>query len=59
MLSSPLSVRIRVASAPVDLRKGFDGLAAIVQNDWRQDLYAGPLEFRLDLTQLDINHEQR
>lgn len=43
MLSLPLSVRIWVATTPVDLRKGFDGLAAIVQNDWRQDLYAGHL----------------
>jgi transposase len=43
VLSLPLSVRIWVATAPVDLRKGFDGLAAIVENDWRQDLYAGHL----------------
>jgi transposase len=43
VLSLPPSVRIWVASAPVDLRKGFDGLAAIVQGDWRRDLYAGHL----------------
>jgi transposase len=43
VLSLPLSVRIWVATAPVDLRKGFDGLAAIVQGEWRRDLYAGHL----------------
>ncbi len=43
MLSLPPSVRIWIAAAPVDLRKGFDGLAAIVQGEWRRDLYAGHL----------------
>lgn len=43
MLSLPPSVRIWIASTAVDLRKGFDGLAAIVQGEWRRDLYAGHL----------------
>lgn len=43
MLSLPPSVRIWVATAPVDLRKGFDGLATIVQGEWQRDLYAGHL----------------
>ena len=43
MLSLPPSVQIWVATTPVDLRKGFDGLAAIVQSEWKRDLYAGHL----------------
>lgn len=43
MLSLPSSVQIWVATTPVDLRKGFDGLAAVVQGDWKRDLYAGHL----------------
>ena len=43
MLSLPPSVKIWIATTPVDLRKGFDGLAAIVQGEWRRDLYAGHL----------------
>ena len=29
--------------APVDMRKGFDGLMAIVRNEWRRDVFAGHL----------------
>ena len=43
MLTFPPSVRIWIAIEPVDLRKGFDGLAAIVRNGWQRDLYAGHL----------------
>ena len=43
MLTFPPSVRIWFATEPVDLRKGFDGLAAIVRNQWRRDLYGGHL----------------
>ena len=43
MLSLPPSVRIWIASSPVDLRKGFCGLSAIVEGEWRHDLYAGHL----------------
>lgn len=43
MLTLPPSVRIWLASEPVDLRKRFDGLSAIVRNTWRQDLFAGHL----------------
>lgn len=35
------SVRILLASEPVDMRNGIDGLAAIVQGAWREDAYAG------------------
>lgn len=41
MLLLPGSVRILLASEPVDMRNGIDGLAAIVQGGWREDLYAG------------------
>lgn len=43
MLTLPPSVQIWIAAEPVDLRKGFDGLGAIVRTQWKKDLYAGHL----------------
>lgn len=43
MLTLPPSVRIYLASEPVDMRRGHDGLAAIVQSQWAVDLYEGHL----------------
>jgi len=43
MLTLPSSVRIWLSTQAVDLRKGFDGLAAIVRKEWKQDLFAGHL----------------
>lgn len=43
MLSLPPSVRIYLASKTVDMRKGFDGLMAYVQSEWRFDPYTGHL----------------
>lgn len=43
MLTLPPSVRIYLAVEPVDLRRGHDGLSAIVQGQWRLDLFAGHL----------------
>lgn len=43
MLSLPASVKIFVASEPVDLRKGFDGLSAATRNVIRQDPLSGHL----------------
>lgn len=43
MLTLPPSVRIYLAAQPVDMRKGFDGLAAIVQNAWKLDPFSGHL----------------
>ena len=37
MLTLPSSVRIYVAAEPVDLRRGFDGLAAATRGVIRQD----------------------
>ena len=37
MLTWPSSVRLYLASAPTDLRKGFDGLAALVQSEFGLD----------------------
>ena len=37
MLTLPPTVRVFVASAPVDLRKGFDGLSALVQSSFGHD----------------------
>jgi transposase len=43
MLTLPPSVRIWLAAEPVDLRKGFDGLSAIVRHQWHRDVFAGHL----------------
>ena len=43
MLTLPPSVRLFVALDPVDMRKGFDGLAAVAQQQLGLDLLAGHL----------------
>jgi len=43
VLTLPTSVRIYLATEPVDLRRGHDGLAAIVQGQWRLDVFGGHL----------------
>jgi transposase len=43
VLTLPPSVRIYLATVPVDMRRGHDGLAAIVRNQWRLDLFGGHL----------------
>ena len=42
-MTLPSSVRVYLATEPVDLRRGHDGLVAIVRNTWRLDPYAGHL----------------
>jgi len=39
MLTLPPSVRIYLASALVDMRRGHDGLSALVRNHWDVDIY--------------------
>ena len=39
----PPSVKIFMADRSVDMRKGFDGLIAIVRSVWRRDIFYGPL----------------
>lgn len=41
MLTLPAAVRIYVAAEPVDLRRGFDGLAAATRNLIREDPLSG------------------
>lgn len=43
MLTLPTSVRILLASRPVDMRKSIDGLMALVRTGWGQDVYSGHL----------------
>ena len=43
MLTLPPSVRIYLATEPVDLRRGHDGLSAIVHGQWGMDLFGGHL----------------
>lgn len=43
MISLPPSVRIFLATRPTDMRKGHDGLAALVQRQMGQDVFSGHL----------------
>ena len=43
MLTLPPSVKLWIAAEPVDMRRGHDGLAAIVRNEWKRELFAGHL----------------
>lgn len=43
MLTLPPTVRVFMASGPVDLRKGFDGLSALVQSSFGHDPTCGHL----------------
>jgi transposase len=43
MLTLPSSVRVYVATAPCDMRKHFDGIAALVQNQLGQEPHSGHL----------------
>ena len=43
MISLPTSVRIYLAMVPTDMRKGHDGLAALVQRQMGQNVFSGHL----------------
>jgi transposase len=43
MIAVPPGVRVWLAARPVDMRKGFDGLAAVVEQQLRLDPFAGHL----------------
>ena len=43
MLTLPSSVRVYFAAVPVDLRRGHDGLVAIVRNEWKLNPFDGHL----------------
>jgi transposase len=43
VLTVPPSVQIWLASEPVDMRRGHDGLMAIIRNEWRMDPFGGHL----------------
>jgi transposase len=43
MLRLPAGIKVWVSIAPVDMRKSFDGLAAVVQTQWQQDVMSGQL----------------
>jgi len=43
VLTLPPSVRSYVATEPVDMRRGHNGLAAIVAGQWKLDLFEGHL----------------
>ena len=43
MLTLPESVRIYLATTPTDMRKGFDGLSALVAQELGEDVYSGHL----------------
>jgi transposase len=43
MLTLPSSVRVYLAAAPVDLRRGHDGLVALVRGTWKLNPFEGHL----------------
>ncbi|MFY2560011.1 IS66 family insertion sequence element accessory protein TnpB [Corallococcus terminator] len=43
MLTLPASVRILLATGPVDMRKSIDGLMTLVRTAWGEDVYSGHL----------------
>jgi transposase len=43
MISLPASVRIYLATEPIDMRKNIDGLAGLVQSRWKVNPYLGHL----------------
>jgi transposase len=43
MLTLPPSIRVYLASGPVDMRCGHDGLLAVVRSRWDLDPYSGHL----------------
>ena len=43
MLTLPGSVRIYLSTAPTDMRKGHDGLRALVERELGADVYSGHL----------------
>lgn len=43
MLTLPSSVRVYLAAEPVDLRRGHDGLVALVRSEWRLNPFDGHL----------------
>ena len=43
MIVPPGGVRVLIATKPVDFRKGIDGLAALVQAQFRLDPYSGTI----------------
>ncbi len=43
MLSFHSGVRIYISTEPTDMRKGFDGLSAIVENQWETSPLSGDL----------------
>lgn len=43
MLTIPSTTKIYLASQPVDMRNGFDGLRAIIVDAWKKDPFSGHL----------------
>lgn len=43
VLTLPTSVRVLLATEPVDMRKSIDGLMALVRTAWSEDVYSGHL----------------
>lgn len=43
MLTLPPSIKVFIATKPLDMRKSFDAMAAIVQQSFNKDVYSGHL----------------
>jgi len=54
MLRLPPATQIYMSSKPVDMRKGFDGLMAIIRNEWQTDVFLGHLFVFLGRSQSQV-----
>lgn len=43
MIAIPHGLKIFIATTPIDMRKSFDGMAVLVQQEIKQDVFAGQL----------------
>jgi transposase len=55
MIGLPANTRVWIVAGHTDMRKGFDGLAAVVQTRWRANPFCGP---RLRLPRPARRHPQ-
>jgi len=53
MIAASASVKVMVATKPVDFRKGADGLAALVRGQLRHDPFSGTIERSLSSVRSD------
>ena len=61
MLMLPPGIKIFIATQAVDMRKSYDGLSALVQNQLKQDIFSGHIFvfFNRDMNMVKIFYWDR